>query len=377
MLDYFTHDETGAPVLNNAAGALNALLYTLLVTGFRVRTPTSITVSAGLATVVDAGHSYADGRRVRVAGAAVGAINGDKLITVTGTGSYTFAAPGVSDGVVGGTLETRRPPLGWARLLDNGAGKSIFGRTDAAATQPLLRVDHSAGGSAPGVRMIESCGADVDTFTAPTPALSVTSSWGVGPNTAAAKQWLLVGDGRTLYFFGEVSGGGSLRPPGAFGDIASYGPGDPWACLLANETSSQFSGLCYPIGIDNQLGQDSIGLARSFSGVSAGVGVRASITGPAFSSGRIFGGFGPTYPSPVDNGMVLSAPLFVAENASALGHPIRGELRGVAAPFATVALGTLHRSVVSGLVGSSRRWLLVGFGGPGTGMMAFDVDGPW
>lgn len=66
-------------------------------------------VAGGVATAtVAAGHGYRDKRIVEVSGAAEGAVNGRKRTTVTGTSTYTFPAPGVADGAVGGTITSRR-----------------------------------------------------------------------------------------------------------------------------------------------------------------------------------------------------------------------------------------------------------------------------
>ena len=70
---WYDSAETGAPTLNNAAGSLDAVLHACLVTGFRVLTLDSVTVTANVATAtVTSGHGYGNGRIVEMAGAAAG-----------------------------------------------------------------------------------------------------------------------------------------------------------------------------------------------------------------------------------------------------------------------------------------------------------------
>ena len=96
------------------------------------------------------------------------------------------------------------------------------------------------------------------------------------------------------------------------------------------------------------------------------------------ASNRRFGGSGPAYPSPIDNGVPICSPVMVSESSAAFVHPLRGILRGVGDPLATIAGGSLHLQVLETVVGSDRRWLMVGFNQAGAyGHAAFDITGPW
>lgn len=386
---WYDSAETGAPTLNNVAGSLDAVLNACLVTGFRVLTLDSITVVANVATATyAAGHQYRTQRVLEIAGAATGAINGRKLITVTGAGTFTFPAPGVADGTIAGTITAKRASLGWIRPLSSG-NVSMYQRTDVTATGMSLRVDDSGSGAASATvarwRMVESF-TDLNTFTGPTPPESAFGGAGAyvpkGANNASAKAWVLVGDSRGFYMFTETSnypaGSYSNVPQGiwAFGDLEAFRTGDPYACLLAasdSESSVNSQGL----GQTNSLGAIPNNfhtmLPRAFNGI--GSPVRAQMYGPG--ARRLAAG-GPAYPSPVDNGMTIVTPILIGEENSAFNQPFRGRLRGIGDPYANIPGGLLHLQVLSNLVGSDRRWLLVGFNQQGSyGHAAFDITGPW
>lgn len=387
---WYDSAETGAPTLNNTAGSLDAVLNACLVTGFRVLTLDSVTVAANVATAtVAAGHGYGPGRIVELAGAGTGAINGRKLVTVTGASTFTFAAPGVADGTISGTITAKRAPLGWARPLSSG-NVSIYTRTDVTATSMALRVDDSGSGAAAATyarwRMVESY-SDLSTFTGPTPPASVYGGGGQyipkGPNSSTAKPWVLVGDGRTFYLFTDASGwpassyNGAPNGVWAFGDIEPFRSGDAYGCILAGAddgASPNSTTLGNTVSLGTAPGSDMVMLPRPFNGI--GSPVRAAAIGHR-GSGRMGNG-GPLYPSPVDNGLAIVSPVLLAEANSSFGNLLRGTLRGVGDPQASILMAALHLQVLDNVVGSDRRWLLVASQISGSpGHTAFDITGPW
>ena len=388
---WYDSSETGAPVLNNAAGSLDAVLYACLVTGFRTVTLDNIAVVSNVATATySAGHGYGDKRMVEISGATPSGLNGRKLVTVTGAGTFTFPAPGVADTPTVTGAQAKRSPLGWTRPLNSG-NVSMYERTDVAATGMALRIDDSGSGAAGATwaraRMVESY-TDLSTFTGAAPGASFFGGAGVyfpkGANNTTAKAWVLVGDGRTFYLFTEASSftasSYSGMPQGvwAFGDINSFRAGDAYACMLAGSDdgtngSSNCLGNVLGLGSTPSTTQNVV-LARPFNGIGASVR-KATVS---VSSNRRVGGGGPPYPSPVDNGLTIHTPLLVSEQASAFNHPLRGTLRGMGDPLAEIPGGSLHLTVLDGVVGSDRRWLMVGFQNSGSyGHAAFDITGPW
>lgn len=386
---WFHSDETGAPTLNNSVaglGALNDVLYACLVTGFRTQTLTSVSVAAGVATATLAGHGYADQMMVDISGATPAGLNGRKLTTFTGSGTFTFDATGVADGAATGTIVAKRSPLGWTRPANTG-NVSIYARSDVTATALKLRVDDSAA-TAARWRMIESF-TDINTFTGPAPT-DAQISGGLylpkGADTTTAKKWLLVGDSKTFYLFTEASGYPAASYSGVpqgvfgFGDIEPYRAGDPYAGFIAGASSAagtSSSALGVISGTSAAPTSYECVLPRPFNGI--GSPVRAVMSGTAGSGGaRRPGGSGPAYPSPVDNGVLIHYPTLLAEENITFGHPYRGHLRGLGDPLATIAGGALNKQVFATVVGSDRRWLLAGFNQQGSyGHAAFDLTGPW
>lgn len=387
---WYNSAEAGAPTLNNAPGSLDAVLNACLVTGFRVLTLDSLTVSAGVATATyAAGHGYSDKRVLELAGAATAAINGRKLITVTGASTFTFPAPGVADSPsVGGSIQAKRASLGWERPLSSG-NVSMYQRTDPAATGMKLRVDDSGSGAASAIsarwRMVEAY-TDLNTFTGASPGASVYGGAGVyipkGANTTTAKAWVLIGDARGFYLYTDTSGypassySGTLQGAWGFGDLEPYRSGDAYACFVAgadaaDSVAADAVGRTYPMGVSPA--SENVRLARPFNGI--GASVRLGMYG---SGDRRLGGSGPPYPSPVDNGLTIGGPVLASEASGPFGNPIRGHFRGMGDPLATVPAGSLHLIVLENLLGSDRHWLLVGFNHQGSyGHAAFDITGPW
>ena len=390
---WYHSDETGAPVLNNAAGSLDAVLYACLVTGFNSQTVTSVVVAGEVATVTKAGHGFTDQAIVEMGGAATGAINGRKLATVTGSGTFTFPAPGVADGTISGTITAKRAPLGWTRDKNSG-NVSIYKRSDPTATAMGLRIDDTAAGVASAsyarVRMLEAW-TDVNSFTGPAPTDAQVSGglyWPKGANSATAKPWVLVGDGKTFYLFTDgvsyPASSYSGLPNGilGFGDLASYRAGDAYCCWLSGSTSAADVPSGTGVGSAQLLGTMSGSYGMTVARLSSTVGGPVTTNPHSLRGTQRFGGSGPVYPSPVDNGMVLATPVLVGEINSVFGNPIRGELRGVADPLASLSSGALasalHRQILSNVVGSSRRWFCVGYQQQANfGVVAFDATGPW
>ena len=388
---WYHSEETGAPVLNNAAGALDAVLYACLVTGFRTQTLTGVAVAANVAAATLAGHGYADQMMVEISGATPGGVNGRKRITVTGSGTFTFPTTGVADGAATGTIVAKRSPLGWTRPLNSG-NVSMYARSDVSATGMKLRVDDSntgvASATAARARMVESY-SDLNPTTglSPTDAqLSGGQYWTKGADTAAAKMWVLVGDGKTFYLFTDASSypaaSYSNVPHGVygFGDIEPYRAGDAYACFIAGAGSASNPGasaLGNLVGLAGASSSYECVLPRPFNGI--GGAVRAAMTGTGATGGnRRIGGGGPAYPSPVDNGLLIHYPALLSESNTTFQNPLRGHLRGLGDPLALLAGGALHKQVFTTVVGSDRAWLLVGFNQQGSyGHAAFDLTGPW
>ena len=391
---WYDSSETGAPTLNNAAGSLIGVLDACLITGFRLQTLTSVVVASNVATATLAGHGYSDARMLDIAGAGTGAINGRKKITVTGAGTFTFPAPGVSDGTISGTITAKRSPLGWTKPA-SGTNKAIYQRSDVTATGMLLRLDDTSTGSTLNYAralMLESY-TDIDTYVATASGPSGGQYWPRGYNNdTVAKVWVLVGDGKTFYFFSDIGNGASsgssftLASAGlqvcGFGDMVSYRSADAYKCICAGPAAHGGgvlglggSAVFQPHSNVNNSG--SLHIARAASQLS-GSGLQVGMVGYSNSStGTTMGSIGPVYPSPVDNGMDIQYPVRVVENSSAFSYPIRGYLRGVYHPLMNLGR-TYHLSRFANLTGSDRELLCVAVSNSSTGgSMLLDITGPW
>lgn len=374
---YAHSDETGAPVLNNAAGSLNAILHAVLVTGWRVQTLTSLVVAGGVATATLAAHGYSDGAVVEISGATPSALNGQWPITVTGSGTFTFPTTATA-GTATGTISVKRAAAGWTRTHNSG-NVSIYGRTDPLATSMSLYVNDSA--TAPEmaeVRMVWGV-TDIATWANQAPATGAYY-WPKGQNSSAAKKWIVVADERTAYLWLDNSDWPASSYNGvpmglyAFGDIAGDAVNNAFDCLLSGASSGNGAGSgqmaeSRPIGTSGPNGSGL--MARNFTGIGS-----PAFVWPATPVWGVMGGSGPVFPSPVDNGLRLHAPALLQENNTTFNYPLRGALRGVALPLTNVPFAA-HRTVIP-VAGSTRRWILLNFRQQTTyGCVAMDLTGPW
>lgn len=385
---WYTSNDAGAPTLNNAAGSLINVLDACLINGYNLKSVTSITVGGGLATATVSAHGFRDQQIVLVEGATPPALNGRKRVTVTGSNTLAFDATGVPDGSATGSITMKAAPLGWEKRY-SGTNKAVYARTAPEATAMVLRIDDTGSGAAAPTYaravMYESM-SDVDSGVGPSPPLSWLSAgqyWAKGISNASAKQWILVGDDRTFYFFAESSAApfssyGHLTAHG-FGDLISYRAGDAYGCFLGGPHNSSFNSvfLGRTVTIPNYDNYASEVLARLSNQI--GGSVAAVLVG--YSNQYAPGGVGPSYPSPVDNGMVISSPSFCAEISSAFSHPIRGEYPGLAIPLAAVR-NVMHGTVIKNLIGSPDKFLAVAVA-PGSsptnpsGCVLFNISSPW
>ena len=382
-------DEADAATLNNAPGSAVNVLDAFLKDGFHPRVLTSVVVSGGVATCTLNGHGYSDGRMLDIGGSSPTALNGRQKITVISANAFTFPAVGVSDGAASGTITAKRSPLGWTKSY-SGTDKAVYARSDPAATAALLRVDDTGSGVAAATyaRMVayESM-TDIDTGVGPAPtavALSGGQYLQKGANTGAAKPWVMVGDSRTFFLLTDTasypySSYGALDLHG-FGDFNSFRAGDPYACFIVgggvdNAGSDTFLQVT---GGGSSLFNNSFLAMRAANAVGGAISLQH--IGPSLTTSSLFsymGNAGPAYPSGVDNGMVQQYPLLMQEYTPGSGYPIRGTMRGIAHPMASIG-SRLHMQILPNVGGTGRDFLAVAVKFRGTvGCVLFDITGPW
>ena len=387
---WFDSSETGAPVLNNAAGSLIGVLDACLITGFNTKAVT-ITVAAGVATATANGHGFSGvyGKDVLIAGATPALLNGRKELTFVDTNTFRFAAPGVADAAATGTITAKRDPLGWVKQF-TATNKAIYKRSDLTATSMMLRIDDTNAGVATATdaraRMIESA-TDIDTITglAPTEAqLSGGQYWNKGQSTVTAKQWSLVGDGKRFFLMTQT--GGAVLPAvngvtaaQFFGDFTSLKSGDAYNTLLAGSNAA-WSGATNNAG---QLGSSSgfaagnatMVVARTYAQVGGAMLSNCSGFGSLISGAP--SGAVPVYPSPIDSGLIVMPTFLLIEDNSVQAYPVRGVIPGLCQVIGRYPFN--HYQIVDPVVSlPGRKLLALGWNVQSqVGMTLMDLTGPW
>ena len=383
---WFDSTETGAPVLNNAAGSLIGVLDACLVTGFNTKAVQGIAIAGGIATVTCAGHGYSAvySKDVRIEGAMPAAVNGRKQITVVNTNTFTFAT--TASGAVTGTITAKRDPLGWTKEFTD-TNTAVYKRSDVTATAIRLRVTDAAGTVARVISVENPT--DANTYSQKAPAEGVVAggySWNKGSNSAAGKHWTLVGDSRLFYLVTQAGpatfpfSNSAQYASGvmAFGDLDSFKPGDAYGTFIAGEiydTGGEGHGVpansIFSPGAVMPGNPGGLTLSRAYSqlgsaAIANALGFSRSVSG---QTGQFI------FPSPVDSGYLVSAQVLATEIAPG-GATVRGLIPGVVEILGAKAIE--HFEVVENLVGLPGR-KIVGVrtyaGGDARG--AFDITGPW
>ena len=388
---WYDSTETGAPTLNNAPSSLLKVLRACKVTGFNLRSVTSIVVASGVATATAATHGYsaAYGKRLRIEGAPVAGLNGDVQPLTVDTNTFTYAAAGVPDGTYTGTITARRAPLGWTEAF-TGTNRAIFARTSPEAGTQMLRVLDTAASPAlttdARVLMIESA-TGIDSFTnqAPSSAQVTDGAGGFfskGANNTTAKPWAIVGDERGFYYIGPTNGATmteSTRLPFYFGDGVRLFPGDAHLCLLAANSAGNTAASTSRLGYSALLGSNWA------AGAPQAVVAARSRDGATVSEVFDAQGFGLTRYGTVTNmvtklpeKLYMMYPTHIVSNFST--REVRGILPGLAAPVANAPFSGMGAvSVIGPTETDGRHYLAVQcvINGTTAGSFCLDLTGPW
>ena len=357
MARYYHSEMVGAPQNVNSLGAMCGILDDCLVNGFNAKSPLTVTVSGGVATLLYAtAHGYSNDIDLRVADAAVGAVNGEKRCTVLDAQTLTLPVPGAPDGPVGGTVITRVAPLGWEVAFSD-ANVRVYRSPSVESSRMYFRLEDSSTASySPAMRGYEAMtGASVGTDLFPTDA----QQGGAGflfykSNSSTPRPWVLVGDGRTVYLAVTDSTAEAVYPF-CFGDFDSGRPGDAFNALLTPVNGSAVDKLA-------MSGAPGHFLARSHDQVTKSVSA-TSISPLGNNSGS-----NGSYPSAVNGGATFRWPVAISEAGQMRGY-FRG-LMHVWEPIASWPFG-----LYSGIEGVSGRVLTMMCGTGGR--VAFPLDEAW
>lgn len=386
---WYSSDMEGAAFLSSGAagaahttvaGSLIALLKSVLVTGFGIKSVSSLVYSSAAQTItatVAAGHKYLVDQVVELSGANESGFNGEfRVLSITSTNVVMGLDNGTpSAASATGTLSMKIPSLGWAVEFEDAANyKIIFKRNDPASTPLRMYIDNSAwsgwnnnSGFLAKVKMIENP-TDINTFT------TVNDYTWPCSHSYATPGWGLIGDSLMFYFLPAYAASNS-RGFYMFGDGNSIRPGDNYFCLMTH----------YPVLTNDRAwssaGSSCYNQALVFSNASHKRIARSyhQLPGSVYASWRglfTYFGEGIPFPNPADNGFHVSTdPVPVFDDLS-----YRGYLPGLVVPYASpVAYDKTHLNNLPGLPGKLIRLLLVNAteasGAPR--LVGFDIKGPW
>lgn len=351
---WYSSDMEGAAFLSSGAagaahttnpGSLITLLKSVLVTGFGIKSVSSLVYSSAAQTItatVAAGHKYLVDQVVGISGANESGFNGEfRVLSVTSTTVVMGLDNGTpSAASVTGTLSMNIPSLGWAIEFEDAANyKIIFKRTDPASTPLRLYIDNSAwsgwnnsNGFLAKIQMIESP-TDINTFT------TVYEHRWPCSHSYSSPDWQIIGDGRIIYFLPRYAND-KFRGLYMFGDINSIRPGDNYHCLFTHyyellvSSSWGTSGSSYYFYNNGLMFSDSTQkrMARSYHQLPGSVTCSWRGFNSAFGEGMSF-------PNPADNGFYVSTdPVPIYDDLS-----FRGSLPGIVVPYASpVAYDKTH-----------------------------------
>ena len=382
---HFHFEMESAPVLNGVAGAAIGLLDACLVTGWGLKSATSLVVSGGVATLSFSGAHGAMLDMVILVEGVTGALtdlNGEQRVTALAAGQIKFATA-APDGTAAGTITFKVAPAGWEKVFSFTNG-GVYRSLHPESTKKYIRID-DAGTTSFRLRGYETM-SDANTGAGmfPTDSQINGGGWCNKSNVANATpvKWLMVADARGGYL--SIVGNSASTAATESGRTIFFGDfqplrtgGDPHAFALgcgANGTYTDVNGVCDETASIYQF------TPRAFHGLGGSVPMASIPESGATSKSGIDATFG-KFPSEVDGGMVLSRR-FISLTTQAP----RGVFPGLyTIPQNEVGMSIAPRSIQLGAgVLAGRKLIAVGCGSasapyPGTalGISMIDITGPW
>lgn len=246
---WFNSEMADAPVLSGQIGKLIELLDACLINGFSPRTPDSIFVSGGVATVsIGSGNPYEKHAVITIGGASVSALNAEWRIATSSSSSFTFLCPGVPDGAATGA-STKRAGGGWVKPFA-GTSKAVYQSQAPSSTQLFLRVDDGNPQFA-AVRGYEQM-FDIDSGAGPFPTTEQYSAsvfrWRKSNiSSPVARPWRVFTNGKFVWVLLSHTGEKGATAH-MFGDVHSIWPGDSYCCVIAAFTTADplHNGTAHP-----------------------------------------------------------------------------------------------------------------------------------
>lgn len=232
---WFHSNMTDAPVCSGTVGALIQLLDACLIDGFSVRTPDSVVVSGGVATVsIGAGNPYEKHAVVAISGASEATLNAEWKIATSDSTSFTFDCPGVPDGAVTGA-SIKRAGAGWGKPF-SGTNLAVYQSQDTGGTQLYLQIDDTDTrySRARGYTDMTSATEGTGEFPLLSLIAAANFTWPKSDTAnATARDWVVIADESFMWVLikaHSTTGGGKL--PHHFGDIVPFDPLDKYGCTI-------------------------------------------------------------------------------------------------------------------------------------------------
>lgn len=337
---FFNENMPDAPVLNGVAGSFVGLLHACLVTGFGLRTVTSLVVSGGVATITlpnDAKNPNLLRSVVLVEGVTgpLVDLNGEQRVTFASPTELKFATA-VADGTAAGSITVKTAPAGFERVF-TAANKAVFKSLAIESFGTYLWVNDTGTVNA-NVRSYEAMtGVDSGTGAAPTVVDSATGGFWIKSSAANSNnnRWDLFADTRAVYYAPVPSSGANAAHVGQAtffqGDIIPYKSGDAFAAaIFASKAATSVGSVSYGSIFSGDAGS-SYGtnwLQRSYSALgSAAAAFIAPTSGATTSLSGLDTAQG-TFPVPTDGGLRLCKILCAEGAAKGTSFVHRGELPG-------------------------------------------------
>lgn len=376
----FTNNSLpGAPALTGQVGSLINVLDAVLVNGFNSKTITSITSSAGVATVTTStAHGYTVGSTtpivLDIAGADQSAYNVTTPVTITSTTQFTYPVSGspASPATTSSSMTCKVSPLGWTKpfsgtntasyLMPAGSSGLSYGVDDnqSAGSQYFARIRGFETMTAAGV----ASGSGAGLFPTDAQLSGGNYLYKSISQDSTARNWRIVGDAYGFWLHVQVNNLVTNSGLCYFGDYLSNKSGDIYqAVSIAANTAG-----------NTNLNQAS----WNFANFNTGYGARSytqlgSAIAMTYGTEGAFGSSGFTYPNPADNGLYLSKVRLLESS-----NP-RGLLPGLFSPIHVKPLldGDVLNTVAT-LPGRSFLMLAgVTISQVETYRYAIDMTGPW
>lgn len=395
-IKFFHAGQLGAPQLSGSSGSLITVLDAVLVNGYPPVAVTSITLEGTIATVTCGTiHGLFNGDVVALSGAAQPEYNGEFVVSVLTSTTFTVAIMGSPETPATGTISAKRAPGGFNKEF-SGSNKAAYRSNDTSLScRPYLQVIDAAI-TAGAAREAQVRGyltmTDVDTGSEPFPTIAQLANglyaYKSNVTSTAARPWVLITDGRIFYFQACVdqapasmqAGGGYLWWFG-FGDCIPTRPADRYSgllfgCNVANMQTAQSgagsvrNGLFIPYNNYSPDTNSSFFMPRSFNQNMGAVGACPcghNKNTNSMGEAALF-----PYPNPPDNGLYLT-PVHIGQ-----GGVFRGKLPGVYEPLQGRCLNQFD--LVRNVEGYPGRTFIALWGVNAhstvtTGMLLFDLTG--